>query len=97
MQCSECKNVVCTKCSTNLPYLEVLLTQESCVCVECWDVVRVKLEVKEQLLVAHPKTALLAREEIAYGDKMLLQDPSERANPAEKIVSEPRRYFVLSW
>lgn len=43
---TECKLAVCTHCSANLPYLEALTGQESCVCSDCWSTVRVKLSVK---------------------------------------------------
>jgi hypothetical protein len=85
-QCGECSAIVCTKCSLNLPYLEVLLSQDSCVCNKCWDVVKVKLEVKEQSFAGQEKKAAMCRQEIEYGDRLLLQDPEERATPAERLL-----------
>ena len=83
-KCSECKNLVCTKCSCNLPYLEALIAQDSCVCTDCWSVVRSKLLVKQTSATTSASDSALAKAEIEGGDKSMALEPEERANPAER-------------
>lgn len=84
-RCSECKKLVCTKCSANLPYLEGLIGQESCVCTDCWSTVRAKLEVKQTELKSAEDKQRLSKE-LAYGDKLLSLEPEDRGNAAEKLI-----------
>ncbi len=85
-KCSECSKMVCTHCSSSLPYLEALIGQTSCVCVDCWTTVRVKLEVKLADSETLSNDKALCKGELTSGDKLMNMEADDRANPAEKML-----------